>query len=42
MSVNISNLPYGDRSRNLFIDSMVKSAAVLNRFRLVDGVKSQK
>lgn len=41
MSVNISNLPYGDRSRNLFIDSMVKSAAVLNRFRLVDGVKSK-
>ena len=41
MSVNISNLPYGDRSRNLFIDSMVKSAAVLNRFRLVDGVKAK-
>jgi hypothetical protein len=41
MSVNISNLPYGDRSRALFIDSMVKSAAVLNRFRLVDGVKSK-
>ena len=41
MSVQISNLPYGDRSRNLFIDSMVKSAAVLNRFRLVDGVKNK-
>lgn len=41
MSVNISNLPYGDRSRDLFIDSMVKSAAVLNRFRLVDGVKAK-
>ena len=41
MSVSISNLPYGDRSRNLFIDSMVKSAAVLNRFRLVDGVKAK-
>ena len=41
MSVSISNLPYGDRSRNLFIDSMVKSAAVLNRFRLVDGVKNK-
>jgi len=41
MSVNISNLPYGDRSRDLFIDSMIKSAAVLNRFRLIDGVKSK-
>jgi hypothetical protein len=41
MSVSISNLPYGDRSRDLFIDSMVKSAAVLNRFRLVDGVKAK-
>ena len=41
MSVTISNLPYGDRRPNLFIDSMVKSAAVLNRFRLVDGVKSK-
>ena len=41
MSVSISNLPYGDRSRNLFIDSMIKSAAVLNRFRLVDGVKAK-
>ena len=41
MSVNISSLPYGDRNRNLFIDSMIKSAAVLNRFRLVDGVKAK-
>lgn len=41
MAVSISSLPYGDRSRNLFIDSMVKSAAVLNRFRLVDGVKAK-
>jgi len=41
MSVTISNLPYGDRRPNLFIDSMVKSAAVLNRFRLVDGVKAK-
>lgn len=40
-NISISNLPYGDRSRNLFIDSMVKSAAVLNRFRLVDGVKAK-
>lgn len=41
MSVTISNLPYGDRSRDLFIDSMVKSASVLNRFRLIDGVKAK-
>ena len=41
MSVTISTLPYGDRRPNLFIDSMVKSAAVLNRFRLVDGVKAK-
>lgn len=41
MSVTISNLPYGDRRPNLFIDSMVKSAAVLNRFRLIDGVKAK-
>lgn len=41
MSVTISNLPYGDRRPDLFIDSMVKSAAVLNRFRLVDGVKAK-
>ena len=38
MSVTISNLPYGDRRPDLFIDAMVKSAAVLNRFRLIDGV----
>jgi len=30
---------WGDRSRDLFIDAMVKSAAVLNRFTLIDGVK---
>ena len=41
MSVTISNLPYGDRRPDLFIDSMVKSAAVLNRFRLIDGVKAK-
>jgi len=41
MSVSISNLPYGDRRPDLFIDSMVKSAAVLNRFRLIDGVKAK-
>ena len=41
MSIIISNLPYGDRRPDLFIDTMVKSAAVLNRFRLVDGVKAK-
>lgn len=41
MSVSISSLPYGDRRPNLFIDTMVKSAAVLNRFRLIDGVKAK-
>ena len=32
---------WGDRSRDLFIDAMVKSAAVLNRFTLIDGVKNK-
>ena len=41
MGIVISNLPYGDRRPELFIDSMVKSAAVLNRFRLIDGVKAK-
>ena len=41
MSVTISSLAYGDRRPDLFIDAMVKSAAVLNRFRLVDGVKAK-
>ena len=41
MSIFISNLPYGDRRPDLFIDAMVKSAAVLNRFRLIDGVKAK-
>ena len=41
MSIVISNLPYGDRRPDLFIDTMVKSAAVLNRFRLIDGVKAK-
>jgi len=41
MSISISSLPYGDRRPDLFIDAMVKSAAVLNRFRLIDGVKAK-
>ena len=32
---------WGDRSRDLFIDAMVKSAALLDRFTLVDGVKNK-
>jgi hypothetical protein len=40
---NLSNPEslWGDRSRDLFIDSMVKSAAVLDRFTLIDGVKNK-
>lgn len=40
---NLSNKEslWGDRSRDLFIDSMVKSAAVLDRFTLIDGVKNK-
>ena len=41
MSLSISNLPYGDRRPDSFIDTMVKSAGVLDRFRLVDGVKNK-
>lgn len=32
---------WGDRRPDLFIDTMVKSAAVLNRFSIVDGVKNK-
>ena len=38
---DVQDLVWGDRSRDLFIDSMVKSAAVLNRFTLIDGVKAK-
>lgn len=38
---SVQQLVWGDRSRDLFIDSMVKSAAVLNRFTLIDGVKNK-
>lgn len=41
MSISIASLPYGDRRPDLFIDAMVKSAEVLNRFRLIDGVKAK-
>ena len=40
-SPSVQQLVWGDRSRDLFIDSMVKSAAVLNRFTLIDGVKAK-
>ena len=32
---------WGNRQAGLFIDSMIKSAAVLNRFTIVDGVKDK-
>ena len=41
MPVTIANLPWGNRTPDLFIDAMVKSAKVLERFRLVDNVKSK-
>jgi hypothetical protein len=41
MPVTISNLPWGNRTPDLFISAMVKSAKVLERFRLVDDVKSK-
>jgi hypothetical protein len=41
MAVTVATLDWGNRTPDLFIDSMVKSAAVLERFRLIDGVKSK-
>lgn len=41
MALSIANLPWGDRRQGMFIDTMVKSASVLERFKLVDGVKSK-
>lgn len=40
-SGQLNSHPFGDRRPDLFIDSMIKSAAVLNRFSIVDGVKSK-
>lgn len=37
----LNSHPFGDRRPDLFIDSMIKSAAVLSRFSIVDGVKSK-
>ena len=41
MGISVANIPWHNLQPNLFIDTMVKSAGVLNRFRLVDGVKSK-
>ena len=41
MAVTVATLDWGNRTPDLFIDSMVKSAAVLERFRLIDGEKSK-
>jgi len=40
-ATNVQSHDWGDRRPDLFIDYMVKSAAVLNRFSLVDGVKNK-
>ena len=40
-ATNVQSHDWGDRRPDLFIDTMVKSAAVLNRFSLVDGVKNK-
>lgn len=41
MSISVATLDWGNRTPDLFIDTMVKSAKVLERFRLIDGVKSK-
>lgn len=41
MAISVATLEWGNRTPDLFIDSMVKSAKVLDRFRLIDGVKSK-
>lgn len=41
MGISVANIPWHNLQPNLFIDTMVKSAGVLNRFRLIDGVKSK-
>ena len=41
MAISVATLDWGNRTPDLFIDAMVKSAKVLDRFRLVDGVKSK-
>ena len=41
MAITVATLDWGNRTPDLFIDSMVKSAKVLDRFRLIDGVKNK-
>jgi len=41
MAISVATLDWGNRTPDIFIDSMVKSAKVLDRFRLIDGVKSK-
>ena len=41
MAISVATLDWGNRTPDLFIDSIVKSAKVLDRFRLIDGVKSK-
>ena len=41
MAISVATLDWGNRTPDLFIDSMVKSAKVLDRFRLIDNVKSK-
>ena len=41
MGISVASIPWHNLQPNLFIDTMVKSAGVLNRFRLIDGVKSK-
>lgn len=38
---SVASLTWGNRTPDLFIDAMVKSAKVLDRFRLIDGVKNK-
>jgi len=40
-ATNVQSHDWGDRRPDWFIDTMVKSAAVLNRFSLIDGVKNK-
>jgi hypothetical protein len=41
MAISVATLDWGNRTPDLFIDAMVKSAKVLDRFRLIDNVKSK-
>lgn len=41
MGLTISNLDWGNRNPNEFIDSSVKATGILDKFTLVDGVKSK-